>query len=129
MRKLQLAGALSFILALPYIVHAELAEDWSGLSDTGEAAFGAPVEASKKDISLFIGGYIIAPILGLVGFIFFTLMIYGGILWMTAAGNGDQIKKAQEILKNGFIGLIVIVTAYAVTNAVLNAVTMGSVSG
>lgn len=58
---------------------------------------------------------LIKTILGLLGFIFVILTIYAGFLWMTAGGNGDQIKKAKAIMTNTVIGLIIIVSAYAIT--------------
>lgn len=125
MRKHLLAGALALTIALPYLAFAA-AEDYTGLKTTGEAAFGT-IPDSKKDISLFIGGYIIAPVLGLLGLVFFVFTLYGGVLWMTAGGNGDQVKKATVILRNGFIGLFIIAASYAITNAILNIITNGTI--
>jgi hypothetical protein len=42
---------------------------------------------------------IIQVVLGLLGTIFVILMIYAGILWMTAGGNDTQVKKAQNIIQ------------------------------
>lgn len=127
MRKYLLAGTLAVTLALPCLVFAA-AEDYTGLSATGGAAFGT-LGDEERDITLFIGTYVIAPLLGLLGFVFFVLMLYGGLLWMTAGGNGDQVKKSKSILTNGFIGLAIITAAYAITNATLNALTSGSITG
>lgn len=53
--------------------------------------------------------------LGFVGVIFVILMIYGGYLWMTARGNEEQVGKAQNIIRESLIGVIVIFIAYFVT--------------
>ncbi|HPD08099.1 MAG TPA: hypothetical protein P5194_01190 [Patescibacteria group bacterium] len=58
---------------------------------------------------------IIKVVLGLLGTIFVILMIYAGILWMTAGGNDTQVKKAQNIIQRAVIGLIIVVLAYAIT--------------
>jgi len=58
---------------------------------------------------------IIQVVLGLLGTIFVILMIYAGILWMTAGGNDTQVKKAQNIIQRAAIGLLIVVLAYAIT--------------
>ena len=58
---------------------------------------------------------IIKTILELLGFIFVVLMIYAGILWMTAGGNEEQVEKAKNLIKQALTGLIIVVLAYAIT--------------
>ena len=41
---------------------------------------------------------------------------------MTAAGKEEQIKKAKDTLVKAVIGLIIILTAYAVTNFVVDVI-------
>ena len=60
-------------------------------------------------------GSALGAVLSFIGIIFFALMIYAGVLWMTAAGNDDQIKKSQGIIKAALIGLIIVAAAYAIT--------------
>ncbi|MCX6794994.1 MAG: hypothetical protein NTY31_03375 [Candidatus Falkowbacteria bacterium] len=60
-------------------------------------------------------GLIIGVILSFVGVLFLILMIYAGILWMTASGNDEQIKKAKGLLVNAAIGIIIVFSAYALT--------------
>lgn len=62
-----------------------------------------------------IVGVIIGVVLSFVGVIFLILTIYAGYLWMTASGNEEQIKKAQNILRNSIVGLIIVLSAYAIT--------------
>ena len=42
-------------------------------------------------------------------------MVYAGYLWMTARGEEEKITKAQNIIKGTIIGLIVVMSAYAIT--------------
>ncbi len=65
-------------------------------------------------------GQIIKGALSLLGVIFMLLVIYGGFLWMTAAGNEEQITKAKNILKASIIGLIIVIGAYAIAFFVVN---------
>ena len=58
---------------------------------------------------------IISLILSLVGVIFLVLMIYGGINWMTAGGNEAQVKKAKSTIGQAVIGLVIVLSAYAIT--------------
>lgn len=56
---------------------------------------------------LLIGKYI-NNLLNFLGIAFIVLIIYGGILWMTAAGNEQRVEKAKKIIINSTIGLAII---------------------
>lgn len=64
---------------------------------------------------------IIETALGLLGVIFILLIVYGGILWMTSGGEEQKIEKAQKIIKNAIIGLIITIAAYAISYFVIAA--------
>lgn len=66
-------------------------------------------------------GRIISVALGILGIAFLGLVIYAGFLYLTAQGEETPVKKAKNILKQAIIGMILIVTAYAITNVVTNA--------
>jgi len=53
--------------------------------------------------------------LGLLGTLFLVLIVYAGYLWMTAGGEEQQIEKAQGYLKNGIIGLVIVLAAVGIT--------------
>ncbi len=72
---------------------------------------------------------IIQVVLGLLGTIFVILMIYAGILWMTAGGNDTQVKKAQNIIQRAAIGLLIVVLAYAITYFIFQNLPNGGESG
>ena len=63
---------------------------------------------------------IINILLGILGIIFLLLVLYGGFLWMTAAGNDDQAAKGRKIIGNGIVGLIIIFVAFALTTFIFN---------
>ena len=63
-------------------------------------------------------GLIVSAVLSLLGIVFIVLIIYGGIKWMMAGGNEEDVKKAATIIKNAVIGLIITVSAYAIWNLI-----------
>lgn len=63
---------------------------------------------------------IIKAVLGLLGIIFIILIIYAGLLWMTSAGNEDSIEKAKSIMTAAVIGLVITMSAYAITLFVID---------
>lgn len=62
--------------------------------------------------------YLALVLKGLFSFLavlFFLLIIYGGILWMTAAGSDQKIEKAKKIIISSIIGIAVVFGAYLIT--------------
>lgn len=113
-----LAIASMFLLVgLPVVSQAQITVDQTGLREAAANAYGS---ADAMDIGTYIGSNIIQPALGLVGLILLLLVLYAGFLWMTAAGNPDQVKKAKSILVNSVIGMVIIVSAYVITSAIMS---------
>ena len=63
---------------------------------------------------------IIAVVAGALAFIF---LVYSGILYLTAGGNPDAAKKGQQGILNAVIGIVIIIAAWAIINAVVGTVT------
>lgn len=61
-------------------------------------------------------GLILGQALLYLGIIFFLLIVYAGFLWMTASGQEKQVDKAKGILISAVAGLVIVVSAYAITN-------------
>lgn len=92
----------------------------------------------ESDRSLFIGtaggtdslptivGNVIGTALSFIGIIFFILMVYAGILWMTARGNDEKTATAVQIIRAAIIGVIVIVGSYALTRFIFQVTVDGS---
>lgn len=90
----------------------DVAGDPLGLNCAGHTGL------TKQDPRI-VAGRIIQVSLGLLGIVATVLIIYAGFRWMTAGGNEDSVKTARQILFSAVIGLVIILTAYAVTNFVL----------
>ena len=53
--------------------------------------------------------------LSILASIFVILVIVAGFQWMTAGGNEEKISKAKKNISNAVIGLIIVLSAYAIT--------------
>lgn len=78
----------------------------------GGAGYGAPQDP-RVTASLIINA-----LLGVLGTVMLSLVIYAGFLWMTAGGNEDKITKAKGILWSSAIGLVIILSAYALVRLI-----------
>ena len=67
----------------------------------------------KIDPATFIGK-ILAVALTILSTVFFILMIYAGILWMTAKGDETQAKKARDTIIAAVIGVILVLASYSI---------------
>ena len=56
--------------------------------------------------------------LGLLGIIMVGLILYAGFLYMTAVGNDEQITTAKKYITNAIIGLVIILSAFAIVQFV-----------
>lgn len=63
-------------------------------------------------------GTAISTVLSLVGIIFFVLMVYAGMRWMTARGDDTKTEESRKIITASIIGLFIVVSAYAITKFV-----------
>lgn len=63
---------------------------------------------------------IIRSALGLLGIVTTCLIMYAGFKWMTAGGNEDDIATAKKTMTAAVIGLLIIMSAYAITTFVIS---------
>lgn len=82
--------------------------------------------ASSTSLTGYIS-QVISIILSVLGIAFLCLTIYGGIIWMTAAGNEEKVTKAKEIIIESVIGVIIVIAAYAISYFILSATTTASI--
>jgi len=102
---------------LPVIAFA----DTLGLSN-------ANVGLSTSSLESMIAN-IVKTALTLVGAIALAMLVYGGFLYVTAAGDESQIKKAKTVIIYAIIGIIVIGLAYSLVAFVIGAFSGGGSSG
>jgi ABC-type cobalt transport system substrate-binding protein len=78
-------------------------------------------EPANAEASL--GGIIatvIKAFLGFLAIIFIIIIVMAGYKYMTAGGNEDKTREAIDSIRRGIIGLIIIISAYAITYFVFN---------
>ncbi|MFA5163677.1 MAG: pilin [Patescibacteria group bacterium] len=105
---------ISSFQALPALAQTQVDKSY-GLDETMGADNSKLRQALSDTDPRERVGQIIGIILSFIGVVFLVLMIYAGILWMTAAGNDQQVNKAKNLLINAIIGLIIVFAAYAIT--------------
>ena len=94
-----------------------------GPSDLDKAALqsGYVVGITMDDII----GIIIQTALSLLGVTFLGIMIFGGYLWMTGRGNEERVTRAKNLIWAAIIGLIIVVSAYAISYFIISKVGEG----
>lgn len=84
--------------------------------------YGTATGLGAEDIRLTVAN-IVRAFLGILGIIAVVLIIYGGYLYMTAAGDDQKIETAKKLLLNVGIGLAVILSALAIVQFVIGRLT------
>lgn len=87
----------------------DTAADNSGLIKEGE-----PEELIAQEIGKYV-----KIALGFVGIILLIIILYAGIVWMTAGGKTANLDNARKIIISAAIGLAVTLMAYSVTAFVI----------
>lgn len=92
-----------------------------GLDSTAENAKykDTDVLAGKNDLYVKINR-VVSGFLGVMAFLFFGLLSYAGVRWMTARGNEEFVTTAKESMEAAVIGLIVVMAAYAITTFIFD---------
>ncbi|KKW36790.1 MAG: hypothetical protein UY81_C0013G0003 [Candidatus Giovannonibacteria bacterium GW2011_GWA2_53_7] len=104
----------SVLLWLPGSVFAQT------LPETGLSEFAAQVGlGGTSDIRLIIAR-LIRTALSLAGIVLVAMIVYAGFLWMTARGAQDKIDKARQTIFRAVVGLIIVFSAFAITQFVVS---------
>jgi len=96
----------------------------AGLSNAGT---GAGFSLTQTPAQL-VGG-LITIILGILGVIFLLLVIYAGFTWMTSVGNEKTVTKAKNILVQATVGLVITISAYALSSYIFGAIEFATGGG
>lgn len=62
-----------------------------------------------------IAGVAIQYALSIIGVLFLALIVYAGVLWMTAQGDEKKIGTARGFIFHSILGLMIVMAAYALT--------------
>lgn len=103
-------------------VSTGMTEAEAGLKTSADGVYKTDDSVTTNSIV----GTIITTALSLLGVIFLVLMIYGGFLWMTARGDEAQVTKAKDLMQAAIIGLVVVISAYAISYFVISTLSTGT---
>ncbi|MBI5135094.1 hypothetical protein HZA86_02575 [Candidatus Uhrbacteria bacterium] len=92
----------------------------SGQNEGGTVGAGTGLSNAQSPRSIILGLINIA--MGFLGLVAVVIILYGGFKWMTAAGNEEKVEEAKKLIGAGIIGLVIILTAYAIVTFVINTV-------
>jgi len=108
-------------LALSSNIANEMKQDSAEIAEVGLGE--APGEGNLLIIRI---GNAIKGTLGLIGIAFVCIIVYAGFLWMTSGGDTKSVEKAKGWMINTTIGLVILLSAYAISAFVINALLKAS---
>ena len=109
-------------IAVPLATNAAIG---SGLTNANVALGASQTSStltSASDVPAMVGKAI-SVLLGVLGIVFVVLVVYAGFLYLTSNGDETNVKKAKKMLTQAVIGLVLIVSAYAISGHVIAALT------
>lgn len=109
--------------SLPLVAQAQpgrnpFAPGGAAQTNVGQVGTQAGIGAATP-LPVIIGN-IINVVLGFLGIVLLFYLLYGGFLWMTSGGDSKGVDSAKAMIRNAIIGLVIIVSSYAISNFVLS---------
>ena len=104
---LALAGNASIALAAFGIEQAQIGAVASATNNSGDL----------RALAITIINYV----LGFLGLIAVAMIIFGGMTYVTAAGEQGEVDSAKKIIMYAVVGLIIVILSYAIVSTVLKA--------
>lgn len=104
--------ATSIAIAAPMIAHA---------GDFGVGILNS-TDLPKNTPNQFITN-IINTVTGLIAIVLIGMLVFGGALYMTSAGNEQRIDSAKKTITYAIVGVVVVAAARVIAEFVIRAVT------
>ncbi len=111
-----ISTAMLATMALPMLASAQGAVTSNELLP-GQIA--VELGQQQQDLRITIAR-IVRTAMSLLGIIAVMIILYGGFKWMTSGGSDEAVGDSKKIITAGIIGLIIILTAYAIASFVIN---------
>lgn len=112
------------ILFVPALSASAISKDamFGGASIKGnvESNIGLAAYDETRNDPRVIAANIIKFLLGFLGIVAVVIIMTAGFKWMTAGGDAKNVDAAKELMKNGVMGLIVILSSWAIANFVID---------
>ncbi|MFA6604051.1 MAG: pilin [Patescibacteria group bacterium] len=116
LKKIAASTLTAVAVALPLVAMAQV--------DLG-LNYATNIGLGTKDVRETVSS-VIRAFMGLLGIVAVCIILFGGFKWMTAAGNEENISDAKKLIISGIIGLVIIMSAYAIAQFVVGAVINGT---
>lgn len=102
----RVVAAALLVLALPSIATAAVTpfsiENYGGQVGLGTADLKSAVISA------------IAWVLGIASLVSVVMVILGGFLWLTSAGNEEKLEKAKKTISSAVVGLVLVIISWAI---------------
>lgn len=130
MKKKFLAFMMSMAIVLPALLIANTApvlaqpatDQFFNSSDFNDAISRGPLSKSRASNLEETLANAINIVIGFLGIIAVVIILIGGFTWMTSAGNEDKVGEAKKIITAGVIGLVIVLSAFAIANFALETI-------
>lgn len=109
-----MVGAITLFSVLPMAGATSLLSPTDNPEAVATATGG---ESSFRGLVLRVINYF----LGFLGLLSVVMVIYGGVTYVTSAGNDDAVGNAKKIIMYALIGLVIVLLSFVVVRAVLGA--------
>ena len=119
---------ITAVLLVDITSTAHAANLQSADSYLGAGARRGGYDINVKNTPESIIAVIIQTALSFLGVVFLILAIYGGYLWMTARGNEEQTTKAKNTITAAIIGIVIVLSAYAISYLVISKLGAGTLT-
>ncbi|HTM68095.1 MAG TPA: pilin [Candidatus Binatia bacterium] len=116
-KKVAIGAAVLAATALPVVAMA------SGV-DLG-LNYATAIGLGTQDVRTTVSN-VIKAFMGLLGIVAVVIILLGGFKWMTAGGNEEKVAEAKKLIISGVIGLVIILSAYAIAQFVVGAIINGT---
>lgn len=111
------------LMMVSFLVLTPVSADFATEIDKQTKAFAGKEGAGfaeKQSDPRVVAAQIIQFLLGFVGTLFFVYTVYAGYLLMTSAGEEDKVSKAKSTIRTGILGILITLSAYAITTMTSN---------
>jgi hypothetical protein len=124
LKQLSILLAMTAIMIIPYLVFAQqqgtINKDATSNPMTMlDKVAGESFAETDEDSLPRVLGLVVASALSLLGIIFIILMVLAGYNWMMASGNEQKIEEAKNTIKRAIIGLVIVLSAWAIWRFIL----------
>lgn len=104
------------ILFVPDIVGAQSLT--SDINKTTQVFAGDNGAGLKNSDPRLIVSQVITVVISILGTLLTAWTVYGGFLILNSAGDSDKIDQGKGVIRNGVIGLVLVLSSYAIATFV-----------